>query len=372
MKIFQVVNVRWFNACAWYGLYLARLLQQDGHDVLVIVQPDTPPEKKARELGLETYALDMNSANPLRFVPAAAKAANLVRCLRPEIVNCHRGEGFFFWALLKALGAGFRLIRTRGDQRLPKSDPVNRWLHASVADSVVVTNRSMARYFRERMATPADRLWLVQGGVDTDTFKYDAAGRKAVREELGYAPDDFVIGILGRFDLVKGQKELIDILARILPDLPQCKLMLAGFSSATQEHEVRQWVAEKGLEDHVAITGKRSDVSSVISAMDLGVVASLWSEAIARSALEIMACRRPLVSTSVGVMPDLLEPEALVPPADLTGLEALIRKAVESEPFRAQLVSAQAKVISQLSGRDFLRRTLSIYQTALDKKQSAS
>lgn len=367
MKIFQVVNVRWYNACAWYGLYLARLLKEDGHDVLVIVQPDTEPERKARNMGLETYALDMNSANPLRFGPAAAKAANLVRCLRPQIVNCHRGEGFFFWALLKAVGAGFRLIRTRGDQRLPKSDPVNRWLHASVADSVIVTNRSMARYFRERMATPADRLWLVQGGVDTDVFKYDAAGRKAVRNAFGYLPSDFVIGILGRFDMVKGQKELVGIVAELRKKHPETKLMLAGFSSATHEAEVQGWIDEAGMTEHVRITGKRDDVAAVISAMDLGVVASLWSEAIARSALEIMACRRPLVSTSVGVMPDLLSRKALVPPADTLGLTELIGRAVESEPFRAELVAEQAKVISQLSGADFLRRTLSIYQTALDK-----
>jgi hypothetical protein len=26
MVIFQVVNVRWFNATAWYALYLSRLL----------------------------------------------------------------------------------------------------------------------------------------------------------------------------------------------------------------------------------------------------------------------------------------------------------------------------------------------------------
>ena len=37
----QVVNVRWFNATAWYGLELARLLNAAGHDSRVVALADT-------------------------------------------------------------------------------------------------------------------------------------------------------------------------------------------------------------------------------------------------------------------------------------------------------------------------------------------
>ncbi|MDP3425791.1 MAG: glycosyltransferase family 1 protein, partial [Humidesulfovibrio sp.] len=41
MVVFQVVNVRWFNATAWYGLYLSRLLQEAGHRVVVLTLDGT-------------------------------------------------------------------------------------------------------------------------------------------------------------------------------------------------------------------------------------------------------------------------------------------------------------------------------------------
>ena len=56
MKIFQVINVRWFNATAWYALTLSRLLADAGHEVLVLTQADTDTDRKSREMGLNTVA----------------------------------------------------------------------------------------------------------------------------------------------------------------------------------------------------------------------------------------------------------------------------------------------------------------------------
>ena len=91
----------------------------------------------------------------------------------------------------------------------------------------------------------------------------------------------------------------------------------------------------------MTITGKVPDVTACLSALDVGVVASLWSETIARAALEIMACGRPLVSTSVGVMPDLLPASALVAPGDVDALAGVLRRAALSLQ-RLTLLPAQA------------------------------
>ena len=51
MRIIQVINVRWFNATAWYGLFLGKLLQEAGHDVLILALKDTEPYFKSLEWG---------------------------------------------------------------------------------------------------------------------------------------------------------------------------------------------------------------------------------------------------------------------------------------------------------------------------------
>jgi glycosyltransferase involved in cell wall biosynthesis len=371
MNIIQVVNVRWFNATAWYALYLSKLLQQDGHNVLVLTLPGTPPHEKAKGMGLHTLHLDLNTNNPLRLTAAFVDMVRVVRAFRPDIVNCHRGEGFFLWGLLRRLGLPFQLVRTRGDQRLPRSDFLNRWLHRGVASSVVVTNKRMASHFLQTMRTPESRVWCIHGGVDQRVFHFDAPGRERVRREFGFAPDHFVIGLVGRFDEVKGQRELARCVARLRSrhGHRHVRLFYIGFETATKLDQVRQWIADQGIADITAISGKRNDMPACISALDLGVVASLWSEAIARAALEIMACQRPLVSSDVNVMPDLVPECGLFPAGDEDAMLALLHRTVEDPALRQTLVQEEKKTMSQLDGKDFLSRTLNLYNSLLSENQ---
>ncbi|MBU1229636.1 MAG: glycosyltransferase [Proteobacteria bacterium] len=368
MVVFQVVNVRWFNATAWYALYLSRLLKEAGHTVVVLTQGGTESHRKALEWGLDARPVDLNSANPLRLSAALVRLMRLLRTEKPQVVNCHRGEGFFLWGLLKALGFAFHLVRTRGDQRPPRADALNRWLHAHVADAVVVTNSRMARHFLTAMRTPEDKVWLIHGGVDRQRFRFDPAGRERVRAEFGYGPRETVLVLAGRFDRVKGQRETLQAVADLIhkQGYRKLRLMLLGFGSATGQDEIEGWVRELKLERFVRITGRRKDVAACLSAADLGIVSSLWSETIARAALEIMAAERPLISTDVGVMPDLLPAQALFPPGDVHAMSRLILRTMDEPDFRQELLRAQDLTLSQLSGHDFLQRTLTLYEGFLD------
>ena len=367
----QVVNVRWFNATAWYGLELARLLNAAGHESRVVALADTETFAKAEEMGLRPLAMPLNAKNPLEFPGLIRDMGRLVRAFRPDVVNCHRGESFFFWGLLKGMG-GYALVRTRGDQRLPKGNLPNRILHTRVADAVVATNSVMARHFAEKMRVPAERLHMILGGVDTELFRFDPEGRAEVRARYGFTDDECVVGLLGRFDLVKGQRETIAALAKLVGEgVRNIRLLLLGFSTATLQEEVEAWIREAGMERYVTITGKVPDVTACLSALDVGVVASLWSETIARAALEIMACGRPLVSTSVGVMPDLLPASALVAPGDVDALAGVLRRAATDEAWRRGLAGHCSERIMSLRDKDFLEQTLAVYAEAYRRRCSS-
>ena len=102
-----------------------------------------------------------------------------------------------FWGLLKGMG-GYALVRTRGDQRLPKGNLPNRILHTRVADAVIATNSVMARHFAEKMHVPAERLHMILGGVDTERFRFDPEGRAEVRARYGFTDDECVAPIKRR------------------------------------------------------------------------------------------------------------------------------------------------------------------------------
>jgi len=367
MKIIQVVNVRWFNATAWYGIYLSKLLADEGHDVIVLTQKNTPPDTMARQWGLKTTSPDLNTSNPLKLAVTCKEIISLLRKFQPDIINCHRGEGFFLWGLLKTVGFGYGLVRTRGDQRLPSSDPLNRWLHASVADAVVVTNRRMAKHFLTKMKTPERNLWLIHGGVDRNTFRFDRNNRERVRREFDFMPETKVIGMLGRFDTVKGHKEAIEAISILRKQgHSDIRLFLLGFDTAMKSSQIEKWLREFGIEDITTISGKRTDIPACIAALDLAMAPSLWSEAIARAPLEIMSEGCPLVASDVGVMPDLLPESALIQPGDANSLAGKLARILDDNGYRKELVEHHDKTMSQLDGSDFLRRTLNLYHNLRD------
>lgn len=325
--------------------------------------PETSSSHKAQEWGLPLRTMALNTTSPWGLVSLYQELKTLVQDFRPDVVNCHRGESFVLWGLLKKSLGGFRLVRTRGDQRLPKNNFVNRWLHGRVADAVITTNSRMTDHFHAVFALPNTKVHQVLGGVDQSIFHPDKEARIRIRAEFGYHQDNFVIGLLGRFDRVKGQKELIQAVAHLKSQgFGQIRLLLLGFDSATSEQTVQQWIAEHGLEDITIITGKRPDVSSCLNALDLGVISSLWSETIARAALEIMGCGVPLLATKVGVLPDLLDKEALVAPGNVQALAHGIATIMQNLDLQKQLRHSQSHRIKALSGQDFLAQTLAVYE----------
>lgn len=371
MRTIQVVNVRWYNATAWYGVTLAHCLQKAGHESLVAGLAGTPPLEKARALGLPTVELPFNSQTPGKLVELWQGMDGLVRDFRPDVVNCHRGEAFVLWALLK-MRHNFALVRTRGDRRLPRGGAVNRWLHCRAADAVIATNSLMTRHFAEVLHVPSVRLYTILGGVDTNRFHADKDAGAEVRRQYGYTDDDIVMGLLGRMDDVKGIRESIVALARARErsaEAGRIRFLIIGFDSEFSTADVARWTREQGLGelgDIVTVTGRVDRPEAVINALDFGILASLGSEAIARAALEIMASGVPLISSTTGVMPDLLPEEYCFAPGDTEAMAGRMIQATD-KGWRDALAGVCLDRIFKggLRLEDFLEASLEVYDKAL-------
>ncbi|MFN8373164.1 MAG: glycosyltransferase [Anaerolineae bacterium] len=140
--------------------------------------------------------------------------------------------------------------------------------------------------------------------------------------EWGFAPDDFVVGILARLKPVKGHSYLIDAFGQ-LKDLPQAKLLIVG--DGPLEAELKAQVESLGLGKRVVFTGFRQDIPDILQAIDC-MPASL-SEA-PYAVLEAASYARPLLVTAVGGLKTLLKHQdtgLLVAPKDAAGLADAVR-----------------------------------------------
>src|SRR5690606_19558345 len=73
-----------------------------------------------------------------------------------------------------------------------------------------------------------ERLVLWPRGVDGSNFRPDRPGRLAVRERLGFAPEDVVIGHVSRIAAEKNVEYLADALELVLKARPGVRLLIVG------------------------------------------------------------------------------------------------------------------------------------------------
>ncbi|MDR2904563.1 MAG: glycosyltransferase [Helicobacteraceae bacterium] len=309
MKFFHLINVRWYNGTAWYALNLAKMLEREGHEAIVGILPETETARYARKKNLRFIEGDFTAKNPIALINAAIRLNKFINEFQPDHITAHRGELFWFLALKRLLGGKFKLSRVRGDQRPPKANFINKFLHNFCADTIITSGAWIKDIFTRDLGTDPNKIFVIYGGVDTEFFKFNAAGREKVRAEFGVAQDETAIGIVGRYSEVKGHKSLIDALELLLAEGGRYKLLCVTDSADLDIRELREYIAAKNLTDRAFITGFRLDIAECISAFDVAVVASLGSEAICRAAFEILSCGRKLVVTTAGTLPEIAPSE---------------------------------------------------------------
>ncbi len=164
-----------------------------------------------------------------------------------------------------------------------------------------------AGLLRDLYRIPADRIVKIPGGVDHDRFR-PAADPDAVRRALGLPERRPVLFTVRNLKPRTGVDILIRamaILRRHVPDV----LLLVGGAGALQR-ELEALTASLGLGNQVRFLGFVPDerLPLYYQAADLFVLPTRELEGFGLVTVEALACGTPVVGTSVGATPEILEP----------------------------------------------------------------
>lgn len=203
-----------------------------------------------------------------------------------------------------------------------------------------------------RYGARPERVVVIPNGIDTDEFRRDPAVASAVRQRLGVAEGDVVIGAVGRLETVKCYDLLIDAFDEVKRHVPRARLLIAGEGPCRPALEAQ--IAAKRLANACTLLGQRSDVRDVYQAFDVFVQSSR-SEGSPNAVLEAMALEVPVVATDVGGTRDLVTDGAdgrLVPFGSVDDLARAIHRSLDGGEETARLRnSARAKAEGALSFR---------------------
>jgi glycosyltransferase involved in cell wall biosynthesis len=220
-------------------------------------------------------------------------------------------------------GIGLRLLRTA----------------AALADATIANSAATASTLGRR----ARDVHVIHPGVDLERFRPGPAD-PAVRASLTDAPDEPLVGIVGRVDPRKGVRDLVHAMARLEGAAAGARLVVVGDVGIGTEEDTAALHAdaERLLGDRIRFVGRRRDVPEVLRALDVLASAS-WAEPFGRALLEAQASGVPVVGTRSGGVPEFVEDGVtglLVSPQDPAALAAGLQRLLADAGLRERLARA--------------------------------
>lgn len=265
-----------------------------------------------------------------------------------DVLHTYSITGNTFAVLAGLLARTPIIITSRRDMGV-MIPPIYRPLQVAFsycADAVTTNALAIKNMLVERERVNPDKISVIYNGIDLTRFTASGA-RGEARRALGISARAPVIGMVAQIKPIKGHIYLIKAAHRLTEWLPDLRLLIIG--DGNERADLEKLVSALGISENVIFVGYTSEVTRLLSALDVSVLSSL-SEGISNSVLESMAVGVPVVATAVGGNIELITPERtglLVPPADAEALAAAILRLLTDRALHERLAHNAHRMVME-------------------------
>jgi L-malate glycosyltransferase len=205
----------------------------------------------------------------------------------------------------------------RAHEHIPLDSVVGRGVRSVLgrsANAILTVSQEVERRINHGLSRPV--ATHVYNSFDRDRFDPDRVAPAAARQELGIGADTPLLGHVAQITPWKAQDTSIQALAKLHESGVHAHLLIVGniafagkgvrYDNHAYLRDLHELVADLGLQDSVHFLGQRGDVPGILRELDLSLLPS-WDEPFANVMLESMAMGTPLLVSSVGGGPELVE-----------------------------------------------------------------
>ena len=179
----------------------------------------------------------------------------------------------------------------------------------------------------------------IYGGCDLSVFK--PGDRVEARNKLGIEANSDAIVYVGRLDIKKGLRELVNAAYLLKPLRPNLQVYIVG--SGPDKSQIESAIRSNGAGNYVHLMPACSfnEVALWMTAADATTLPS-YREGCPNTIMESLACGRPVVATNVGGIPEIMSDECgqLVAPRDAVALSRALGSVLD-RTWNADQLSTQ-------------------------------
>jgi len=344
---------------------LAKGLKRRGHDVhVVLFYPGGAFDGELTGAGVPVQFVGKRGRwDVLGFL---FRLVRTLRGLRPTVIYSFLDVPNVLAVLLQPLMSGPRLvwsIRAAGMEMqhydwLSRSIPKLESLLSRYADIVIANSEAGAQWAAGR-GFPRSRVVVVENGIDTQRFRFDPAGRERYRGEWGIGACEMAIGLVARFDPMKGHETFLRAAANLAKLRDGLRFVCVGGGPQDYIRRMQALSESLGIAKRVTWAGTQTDMPAVYSALDIASSSSSFGEGFSNAVAEAMACERPCVVTDVGDSARIVGSTGeVVPPRNPEALAAGLLRLLDrlgNEPDLGH--RARQRIVAEFSVERMLERT---------------
>lgn len=185
------------------------------------------------------------------------------------------------------------------------------------ADAIIAISDSQKHELADiYKIAPAEKIFVVPLGFNLDKFGVDHDRKRIIfRNKYGFEADDIVIGIVGRIVPIKNHDMFMEVAATVKANTDK-KIRFAIIGDGESRQEVQQKAEQLNLsysyyithpkkKTDVLITSWETEIDQAFAGLDIVVLTS-YNEGTPVSLIEAQAAYKPVVSTDVGGVEDIV------------------------------------------------------------------
>ncbi len=303
-----------------------------GHEVIFAVTIGGKLIAQAQKLGFKTYELNFTKAHALFTIP---RLLRIFKKHRIDLVNTHSSSDAWM-AGIAARVAGKLVVRTRH-----LSTPIRKGLNSvllynGLSDFVVTTSSAIIPLICNQSKLSPSLCRCIPTGVDPASLQVDPVAVQAFRAQLHLEPEDCLVGTACFVRSWKGVQDFMRA-AELLKEIQHLKWIVVG-GGYVNDYKV---IAEKmDLKNRFIFTGHLNSPYIAIAAMDIFALLSTAHEGISQATLQAAYLKKPLITTSVGGLPEVCldgKTGLIVPPFSPEKVAEAVMKLMQDASLRQKM-----------------------------------
>ena len=319
------------------------------------------------DLDIKIISLKMNNRSGLLnifiFIPSVLKLSKIIHKEKIDIVHSWLFQANIISRISARLAGVNRVISSvRVMEQEKKWQLSIERITSNLCKKIIVNSRALKNFLLEKNVADSEKIEVIYNGIEVS----ENSDKRNIFKELGLKENEKIIGTVGRLHKQKGIEYFLESAKIILPSVGfSLKFIIVG--DGPERKKLESKARRLGIKNEVLFTGIREDAINLISIMDIFVLPSLW-EGTPNVVLEAMLWGKPVISTEVGGVPELIENQVdgiLVKPGNPVALADAVLQALKNERESIQMgIRAKEKVKKYFSIEKMVEQTEKLYQLA--------